>query len=690
MNFDEKSLMSNCEITNDYLLELLALQQDGRQAISAPSNWTTQSPLLDVQTDVDKIVDDLSDAILERNGENRTARWHFFIGSPGNGKSAAMGKLCQRLLNGNVCRVLDESGVAINDLDNSAIPYAIYVYERDNKYASTLIIQDASVVRNPYSPDVDPAEDLLRTLAETWEKGNSLIVCTNRGVLEKAYRDKHTDQNINTKPWFKILREIVLEKNSLHGKLSSQRDFDNKKTVFKNVAITYSHLDNRSLLLGRNTIFNQLLEKATNQDNWYSCQSCSSNHLCPFKANRDWLVDSELRKGVIRLLKRGEIFSGQIIVFREALALISFILAGCPRDYNDIHPCQWVKSRVATNDVFSLAVRRIYMCLFGSFCPYGLEPSDSLKEEQLDALKELASEFVEEETEVKEAVAHVVYGPHPTTDIGVTRILGSNGVLASIDPIKETLPVKFYEYWDSDFETFQSNNVNSFGAVEKKCALVWKKLEDKIEFIAKHRAPEAHWAIRRWSSNFFLHLGALVEGYSAWADELDQYAQLLEILKSTRDSLLTIDEKKQKRNLDKRLEEILDAASDEEAAGTVQLTDTVTLAGEWVSSRLKPESVVNEESGSMSLAIKFPDGERAVLGAPMFLWLTRHCEGKLDRRCFPLELLVGATDARVRAASKGKYAFENNDVELIIKTNSDSREVFKITRFDGEVDVGNE
>ena len=58
--------MSDCEVTNDYLLELLALQQDGRQAISAPSNWTTQIPLLDVQTDVDEIVDDLSDAILER------------------------------------------------------------------------------------------------------------------------------------------------------------------------------------------------------------------------------------------------------------------------------------------------------------------------------------------------------------------------------------------------------------------------------------------------------------------------------------------------------------------------------------------------------------------------------------------------------------------------------------------------
>ena len=236
----------------------------------------------------------------------------------------------------------------------------------------------------------------------------------------------------------------MLAKNSLHGELSSRREFDNKKTVFKNVAITYSHLDNRSLLLGRNTIFNQLLEKATNQDNWHSCQSCSSNHLCPFKANRDWLVDSEIKKKCFfaGLLKRGEIFSGQIIVLREALALISFILAGCPRDYNDIHPCQWVKSRVAKNDVFPLQ-SVVFTCAYSDHFARGLEPCDSLREEQLDALKELISENLEEETEVKEAVHHVICGPHPTTDIGVTRILGSNGVFASIDPSKESLPRSF-------------------------------------------------------------------------------------------------------------------------------------------------------------------------------------------------------------------------------------------------------
>ena len=112
------------------------------------------------------------------------------------------------------------------------------------------------------------------------------------------------------------------------------------------------------------------------------------------------------------------------------------------------------------------------------------------------------------------------------------------------------------------------------------------------------------------------------------------------------------------------------------------------MGGDWVRSKLKPRTVSSEDSGSVSLAINFHGEERAVLGALMYLWLTRRAEGKLDRRCFPLELLVGATDARVRAAARGRYAFENDDVEIIIKT--DKNDVFKITRIDGEVDVENE
>lgn len=70
----------------------------------------------------------------------------------------------------------------------------------------------------------------------------------------------------------------------------------------------------------------------------------------------------------------------------------------------------------------------------------------------------------------------------------------------------------------------------------------------------------------------------------------------------------------------------------------------------------------------------------------MYLWLTRRVEGKLDARCFPQELVAGVKDARVRAAAKGKYAFEVNNVELVI-IDTKTGEQFKLTRLDGEVDV---
>jgi hypothetical protein len=128
----------------------------------------------------------------------------------------------------------------------------------------------------------------------------------------------------------------------------------------------------------------------------------------------------------------------------------------------------------------------------------------------------------------------------------------------------------------------------------------------------------------------------------------------------------------------------------DQASSSVPLSDSVTLAGQWVREKLRPKTVGSEASGSVSLAIQFEGGERAVFAALMYLWLTRRVEGKLDARCFPQELLAGVKDARVRAAGKGKYAFENNDVELAINTNPDSAEFLRLTRFDGEVDVSHE
>ena len=94
---------------NEFLTKLLALQQDGKDAISAPSNWSISPPLLNVETELGKVIERIADRFLAgNNGENHTGYWYFLIGSPGNGKSAAMGKLSKLLLRKG-CVVCDEN-----------------------------------------------------------------------------------------------------------------------------------------------------------------------------------------------------------------------------------------------------------------------------------------------------------------------------------------------------------------------------------------------------------------------------------------------------------------------------------------------------------------------------------------------------------------------------------------------------
>jgi hypothetical protein len=671
---------------NDFLKEMLTLQQDGKQAISAPTNWTTQIPLLEVTTGIDELVEEISKNILVGDSKNSIARWHFFIGSPGNGKSAAMGKLCRHLLNEQGCKVLDEQGCAIQELEPTAVPYALDIFEGNHAFASARIIQDASVVRNPFSPDVDPARELFLTLEEAWHKGISLIICTNRGVLEKAHRDNHINKEANKTPWFKILSAIVQSENILRGEIEGQRDFTEKKAVFKSLKISYSYLDNRSLLIGSD-IFDRLVQKAVHPSYWKPCDSCTAAGLCPFKSNRDWLSDADGRKNVLSVLRRAEALSGQIIVFREAIALISLILSGCPRDYSNNSPCDWVKQKVSSGNLFSLAMRRIYMSLFTTYAPFGLEVSTALYGRQISALATLNGSIGDDGKETKTALSQVLLGVPPSTDVGLIRLLGEEGILAQVDPCREPLRGDFYDFWDGDYSILREFEHPLLTPIERHCVEVWAFLEQVIESTPDHTVFESHWALRRWSSNFLLHLGALLEGTTAWASELDAFLQLIEVLASE-PRVRTIEQKRKIRELNEQLETLLETGSSEQHAGTIQLSEAVSLGGRWVKDKLKPRTIASEKTGSLSFSIEFEGGERASLGASMYIWLNRRERGKLDPRCFPPELLTGAMDARVRAASKGRYAFMNDDIELTVRTGD--TETFRLFRFDGDVDVGHE
>lgn len=672
---------------NDFLVDLLALQQDGKQAISAPTNWTTQEPLLEVTTEIDGIIEQLGDKILLGDNGNTVAMWHFFIGSPGNGKSAAMGKLCRHLVKDRSCRIMDEHDVPIEELEPTAVPYALRIYEDGNPFASAMVVQDASVVRNPFAPDVDPASELVATLEEAWGKGISLVVCTNRGVLEKAYRERYLDRDFNTKSWFKIMREFVEKGDTtLDGDLGGDWAFDSRRHVFEKAKVTFSYLDNRSLLLGSD-IFDLLVQKATNESNWAICSGCEQASLCPFKANHDWLANADTRAKFLHVLLRAEVLSGQIIVFREALAFLSLVLAGCPGDYGNKHPCQWVREKARANDIFALAMRRIYMSVFASFSSYGLEVDPKFREQQLEALSLLNTLARDSNHDASEHLEHVMTASPPSTDVGVRRLTGSQGFLAEIDPWCECLPQDFLDEWDGNLAVMAAREHPLFTEIEKRCTQTWSQLEELIESTFSHEAPRCYWALRRWSSYFLVHFGGLLEGRTCWGKELDEFIKVLEtIVKDP--AHRTTEEKRRVRELDRQLEALLAAGVNEHSGqDAVPLSEAVTLSGRWVADNLRPRIDASRKSGSLSIAVKFQSGEKAALGARAFLWLSKHLHGKLDTRCFPRELLTGVVDARIRASAKGRkaYAFADDDVELVISAGRD--DTFTLSRFDGDVHV---
>jgi hypothetical protein len=670
-------------INNDFLLKLLELQQDGKQAISSPANWTREEPLLDVTTEVDEIIAELEESILTLGDGNDTARWHFFIGSPGNGKSAAIGKLCRHLLQQKNCKIVDPDECPIEELDASDIPYAFDVYENGKKYPSVRIVQDASVVTKPFSADADPSRELVSSVEGAWDRGISLIVCTNRGIIEKAYRDNSTERDTSRKPWFKVLSSLVNSRLDVRGSLSEPLEFQGKKAAFKKVIITFSHLDNRSLLLGSD-ICERVIKKAVEAQNWRSCEDCVSKESCPFKANRDWLNDDKGRKTIISVLQRAEVLSGQIFVFREALALISLILAGCARDFSNVHPCEWVKTKASGGDVFSLAVRRIYISLFSSFTPYGLECS-SLRKDQVDYLKLIQKEIGRGDQGLKKSLDYVVGSPCPSTDVGLSRLLGESGVFCILDPLKESLPEDLYDRWDGDFSAINKAPTSFLSQVDLKCIEIWASLEQIIEATPAHTALKSNWALRRWSSNFLLHLGCLIEGRTLWQKELDEFIRILEAINHPPE-VRTIEELRLIHDFETKLEALIDTGSTSlRSTGSIKLSEAVRLSGDWVVNNLKPRIVTNEKTSGLSLILQFGGGERASLGASMYVWLNRRANGDLDPRCFPSDLLTAAGDARIRAAAKGKYAFEDNDVELEIQAGDN--EQIKLVRLAGDVDV---
>ena len=659
---------------NKFLDDLLILQPDGREAISAPSNWG-EPPLLKVSTELDGLIEGIVSGMLLRTG-TESGRWHFFIGSPGNGKSTATGEIAHQLLRlGCTLKAdLPRGMINLDELEKGEIPYVIKVWEQGNRFETAWIAQDASVVRDPWSSKLDPAEDLLQLLDEAWKKGVSLVVCANRGVIETAARDTR----FKNEEWHSILGQMVENPQVSEEKIKAGMG----TTRFKTMTMTSCSLDRRSLLLGTDT-FRDLIDTATEHNNWSICEECSSCKLCPFKANRDWLSDPKGQEVILDLLSCAEVLSGQIIVMREALALISTVLAGCPRDFTGTikGPCQWVYSKVEEKDTFALASRRIYMIIFASHTPRGLEISAEQRQKQHEGLRMLQEKLAGKSETSESELKHVTSGESSwaplSTELGIPHLLGARGTFQSLDPLKCRLEEDFFKRWHPcSFEIDEPLSSPLESAMQES----WQQMYDVVEESSEDARQMMFW-LTRWSSAFTIRLGGLYDQRLNLGQSLMKMKRFISGNREERREL--------RYGLDDELPALLGYRHRSDNF-KVALNDHVILKGSWVGHRLHPKVVGDDMSDQdkMDLGLRIKFGGRQsnntqLLPTEVFHWLHQRMIYGLLLECFPRHLLEAAETFLVRMASRSNYSLEEDDVILEIHAADDR--VFTLSRRYGEV-----
>ncbi|OTP79068.1 hypothetical protein [Caballeronia sordidicola] len=657
-------------IINDFLERLLTLQQDGQQAISGPSNWVTE-PVLQVETSLHKIVADLDVSIGPDSAPINQGRWHFFVGSPGNGKSAGAGLLARLLREkGHAIRV-QGTQESLDDLGPSDVPYLLEVCAPGKNYPYLLIAQDASVLPDPYDPEGDPGTALENLLIEAVTRGVSVVVCTNRGVVERVFARRYLEPEHSKAGWFKAIKVAV-------GRDSStviDVPFTSKKRVFDSVRVTATSLDRRSLMLADNTL-DQLLRKATESEKWSACDSCPSRPLCPFKSNRDWLANTELRRKVVALLLNAELYDGQVIVLREALAVVSLVLAGCPHDYESGKPCLWVHQKVNSGDLFSLASRRIYMVLFSAYSPFGIEPDDRDRKLQLKALRAVHSSTDPIAGISSKAMPAVFDAKNwPSTDVGAQRLLGRARTLAMLDAFSDSLPQSFADQWDESWLALQAGG-EWISQIETDCFKCWTEMQ-KAAATCSDTIPSSYRWLTRWMTAFTVRAGALVEGVTTFNEDLEALVSVLGITGKPNKEQLGVVTK-----IEKTLRQILD-----QSGKGISISPAASLRGEWKDNELKPY-LLNGVAGDGANAVEFRFGKssrvKIALETKAFAWLKRRAERAMALATFPSAYLETAQDAMLRVAVTSGYD-TSDEIEIYIDTLDGV--AIKITRSHGVIDV---
>lgn len=517
---------------NPFVKKLLSYSPERDDSIGRPERWDDPPPLV-VETPLHDEMERLANELW--SGPTRPI-WYFLVGGPGNGKSEAIGAFVRAINSLSVAEGFGKVLVASAGKDGGEIDYEFQASLKS--HGELLLLQDVSV---PRKRNQDPARNLLEALS--LYSGQNVIACANRGMLLRAVRIARTDSN------YQELLPILEAIDQRSQESVNQPDpCWRAKLGGNDIEVRVWPLDHESVLFGENdgnawsnpqgSIVDQIISLAVREENWeqQGCSECPARSLCPLYCDALWLRDPELRLSFLTLLRKSEVWSGQRIVLREALDLISTILVGTPSDFSsgsvELHPCEWVQEKIDPNLVapfdwkklLDLVSHRIYQDIFGRTTPTGLRIDDTYENRDswvLAPLLLLGSSGQQAVAAIKQ-VDRVF-----AKQAGATRISGRKGTLSRMDPAIDTA------WCDRNAVladcTISEFKVSAAGApLELLLCEFFEELENTAQILAPSKDPaRAFAAIYRWASSLFHRFSALKVGASSAPLVMDDYLELL-------------------------------------------------------------------------------------------------------------------------------------------------------------------
>jgi hypothetical protein len=620
---------------NNYLLNLLQYQQDGAGSISGPRTWDIK-PLFDIETPLTSEVVENVKSYLETD----RVIWQFLIGSPGNGKSHLVGKIYKELK--------DTLKLVHDEIDpNENLPYKLEWKKRGDKFSKIWFVQDASAVEDIYSEKADDADDLKNVLIDAVGKKVSLVVCANRGVLERVVAKANIDEKKT--PWYRAA-EFAIDLTETN-KIDIGKKGDEKCTLKKNAA------DAQSLFSNSGAIVNEILNEALADNNWSECSTCAAKDVCPFYSNKQSLDDPEWRKITIEILRNTELLSGQMVVFRELLALISIIFAGASKDYDE-HPCLWVEKRAKANSYLSLLTKRFYFEFFASFDLYGIDSASFDWRRSKIILGNLANKLSGDQ---KNELNLFIKQTTPTTDVGITRLLGRKGFITIQDPVCSGLRYDFLSEWSCDNPEILTNLDNLSGptTLEQKATSTFVDYLKILETNPPSEVNEIISFIQRVSSAFLLRIAGLSNRKTRFSGSLKKFTTIINAL-DTDTRPLPNETRRLLNEWGSKLDTVLNSLTETTEKNEIRLTEVLTVKGDAM---LKHKKIIigeELEPPKIRLSCYFgtvdKDSVDLYLDGMVYAWIDTVETDGLIPQSIPSDLLDALLQSQTIAVSSSDFS----------------------------------